>query len=364
MKMIHCADLHLDAKMSANLTPEKAKERKRELLMTYQGMVSYAGSQGIGNILIAGDLFDTKQVTATTRNEVYQSIVGHPEIRFYYLKGNHDADSFLGNLETIPDNLFLFGNEWTSYELSEQVVLTGVELESANVDRIYPSLVLQNDKVNIVTLHGQETEHGGKNQAEIIKLRELRHKGIDYLALGHVHSYQEGALDVRGTYCYPGCLEGRGFDECGKHGFVVLDIDEENRTVTHTFVPFAKRELHEITVDVSGCMTTSDVAARIEQQLSVTSVESHHMVRLVLMGAVDVECEYNVELLTNRFEDSFYFLKIKDKATRKVDYQAFALDASLKGEFIRTVMGAEDLSEEDKAYIVRYGILALAGEEI
>ena len=40
------------------------------------------------------------------------------------------------------------------------------------------------------------------------------------------------------------------------------------------------------------------------------------------------------------------------------------LDESLKGEFVRIVRAAEDLSEEDKAQIVQYGIRALAGEEI
>lgn len=364
MRIIHCADLHLDSKMTANFTSEKARERKNELLITYQGLVSYAESERIQHILIAGDLFDTKQVSVTARNTVYQSIVNHPDISFYYLKGNHDADSFLGSLEILPDNLFLFHNEWTSYALSEQVVLTGAELEYANAQTIYSSLVLESDKINIVTLHGQESEHGKKDKTEVIKLRELKHKSIDYLALGHVHMYQTGELDARGIYCYPGCLEGRGFDECGSHGFVVLDIDEENRTVSHTFVPFAKREMYEVPVDISGCMTTEDVALKMEQTLSDMAIEKKHIVRIVLIGAVDVECEYNMDLLTKRFEEEFYFFKMKDKATRKVDYQAFALDASLKGEFIRTVMAVEDLSEEDKASIVRYGVLALAGEEI
>jgi hypothetical protein len=36
----------------------------------------------------------------------------------------------------------------------------------------------------------------------------------------------------------------------------------------------------------------------------------------------------------------------------------------LKGEFVRTVMSAEELSSKQKAEIIRYGIQALAGEEI
>ena len=53
----------------------------------------------------------------------------------------------------------------------------------------------------------------------------LKNKNIDYLALGHIHGYKEAPLDGRGKYCYPGCLEGRGFDECGKKGFVLLNIE-------------------------------------------------------------------------------------------------------------------------------------------
>ena len=54
MKIIHCADIHLDSKMSANLTKEKARERKTELLTTFQNMVTYGAEQGVAAIIIAG----------------------------------------------------------------------------------------------------------------------------------------------------------------------------------------------------------------------------------------------------------------------------------------------------------------------
>ena len=39
-------------------------------------------------------------------------------------------------------------------------------------------------------------------------------------------------------------------------------------------------------------------------------------------------------------------------------------DMSLKGEFIRTVMATEELSEQERATVIHYGLRALAGEEI
>ena len=55
MKIIHCADLHLDSNMTSNLTKEKANERKAELLATFERMVTYAKNNDIHIILIAGD---------------------------------------------------------------------------------------------------------------------------------------------------------------------------------------------------------------------------------------------------------------------------------------------------------------------
>lgn len=59
----------------------------------------------------------------------------------------------------------------------------------------------------------------------------------------------------------------------------------------------------------------------------------------------------------------FYFEKVKDRTTLRVDYSDYEKDASLKGEFIRMVLGSE-LSQEQKAEVIRCGILALSGEEI
>ena len=86
MKIIHCADLHLDSKMTANLSKDKAKERRNEILRTFTRMVDYASQNGISVILIAGDLFDTRNVSAMVRNTIRDKIAKTPEIDFLYLQ--------------------------------------------------------------------------------------------------------------------------------------------------------------------------------------------------------------------------------------------------------------------------------------
>jgi len=53
MKIIHCADLHLDSQMTANLTKEQARERKREIIRTFTRMVEYAEKTGVRLIMIS-----------------------------------------------------------------------------------------------------------------------------------------------------------------------------------------------------------------------------------------------------------------------------------------------------------------------
>lgn len=364
MKIIHCADLHLDSKLSANLTGQKKRERKAELLNTFTRMIDYAVEHDVRAVIIAGDLFDTVNVSVTAQNTVKAAIVNNPSIDFYYLKGNHDADGFLGRLEVMPDNLKLFDEAWTVYELSRKISLRGVELTEDNASLIYGSLVLDNDKINIVVLHGQESSYQSKGKELSISIPDLKNKGIDYLALGHIHAYKQETLDRRGIYCYPGCLEGRGFDECGEHGFVLLDIDEDKRTVSTTFIPFAKRRLHTVEADISGCHTTTDIAEIVKNVLDAANIPARDLVKVVLTGSVDVECEKDINVLLKRFEDDFYFLKIYDETGLAIDFNMFLHDRSLKGEFVRSVMGDDELSYEMKTEIIRCGIFALAGEEI
>lgn len=366
MKIIHCADLHLDSKMETNLTKEQAKERKAELLNTFQRMVEYAAEAQVAAILIAGDLFDKKAVSATARNIVCQMIQFHPEIDFYYLKGNHDEDSFFNHMEKMPENLKLFSDTWTTYIANETsgttIAITGAELNTEQEIVLYDSLILNPEHFNIVMLHGQESKYRTKDKTACVNLTALRNKGIDYLALGHIHAYKEAELDSRGVYCYSGCLEGRGFDECGEHGFVLLDIQEETGVVERRFVPIASRNFYTLEISVTGCETTLEIRTRIAEALEDADFSTKSFVKLILVGEYDVECEKNIAYLHKQFESQFYYLKIYDETKLKVDYQAFALDESLKGEFVRTVQSHQELSEEEQAMIIRYGIQALAGE--
>ena len=366
MKLIHTADIHLDSDLTAHFSKEQSKERRSEILLTFEKMVVYAEVNGVKAILVAGDLFDKKNIRVHTRDFVIDTIKEHPAIDFYYLVGNHDASAFFDFVPVLPENLHLFGEDWTTYTLSEsagkKITLTGADFKAGSAKSMSSSLDLSPYDFNIVTLHGQIAEYAQKDKGEIIDLAGYRNKQIDYLALGHIHSYKEGALPPRGTYCYPGCLEGRGFDECGRHGFVLLDVDESTHSFRHDFVPFSERDPVECKVDISGASTV-DVIKRIENELSC-SARATDMVRVVLTGELDVDSEIDLVTVRKHFEPAYYVFTISDDTKMKIDYSLYKRDVSLKGEFIRLVENDETLDEDSKARIIKFGIKALSGEEI
>lgn len=355
IKIIHCADLHLDSPMETHLTEKQASVRNTELIHAFQRLTRYAEDNAVCAVIIAGDLFDGERVRSRTVEEILDAMAGTPGVDYLYLAGNHDAaDVFAGH--TLPQNLKRFGWTWTSYTYGNAVI-SGIAFCAENAEALYQDIPQPDGAVSVVTLHGQAGTASGVDQ---VNLNLLKHQGIDYLALGHIHSYSVQPLDDRGIYCYSGCLEGRGFDECGPKGFVLLEVDAGR--VRQQFVPFSCRTLHRIPVDIGGLSKNSEIFGKM--LAAAESIPAEDMVEFVLTGAVDPTANIAVFYLDALMaKQDFFFSRVKDETHMAIHPEDYANDVSLKGEFIRLVL-ASDADEEDKAAMIRTGIQALMGEEI
>ena len=348
MKLIHCSDLHLDSKMEA-LPPHKAKERASEILLGFERMAKYAAENGVRAIMICGDMFDTQRVSAATVSFVLNVVRSVPQVDFLYLRGNHDErhSAFAGR--DLPKNLRLFSDKWQGYDYGEAVIW-GAELHEG----MYDALPFDKSRCNIVMLHGQVSGEAGEDN---VCLPRLRNCGISYLALGHIHSFSRDRLDNSGIWCYCGCFEGRGFDECGEKGFVLLDVGERNTAV---FVPFAGRKLHNVEVDISGLCTVAEI--RDAMKSAGADIDKMDMVKFTLTGSYDTDTQKDIRFLRRALEEDFYFVKVKDESRLGLAKSDYINDASLKGAFIREVM-ASDMDEARKEQVILCGLRALKGEE-
>ena len=73
-----------------------------------------------------------------------------------------------------------------------------------------------------------------------MSVTQLERSNLDYVALGHVHSFDGIHTVGKTTYAYSGIVEGRGFDECGEKGFIKGVISK--RYNKFKFYPISKRK--------------------------------------------------------------------------------------------------------------------------
>ena len=387
MKILHCSDLHLDASLRGRLDGNAAAGRRRELLHTFHRLMDWAGAHAADAILLCGDLFDSSHPSRQTVRAVEDLIASHGDLSVFYLRGNHDEGDLLFSGRPDPANLFRFDSSWTSYVIPlgssgqirggqrRSLCITGMELAGGipggqggngvpfSAPQLDPSCV------NIVMLHGQVLEGAVPSGPDSIPLGPLRGCHIDYLALGHIHSHRAWALDQRGTAVYAGCLEGRGFDECGACGFYLLDINEETGAIRYEFIPFAGRRLFSLPCDITGCASAVDLCSRADavlraahssDALAAGGIGEQDLVRLELTGRPEYDCPTDPAYLVSEFADRFYYFTVTDHTRPMIRAGDYLSDPTLKGEFVRTVMGAPDLSAQDKDEILCCGLRALS----
>lgn len=346
MKLIHCADIHLDSSLNTYLSPTKANIRNNEILHSFERLTIYANENDVQLVLIAGDLFDQKYVSKHTLDLLFSFISATSQILYFYVPGNHD-EKIKELLANKPRNLYVFHDTWETFEL-ENITITS---------RTYTENMLQNiptfpqNNFNVVMLHGDIFNSHDPNY---INLSLLKNKNINYLAVGHIHSYQEGKLDDTGIWSYSGCLEGRGFDECGLKGFIL--IDTESKQIE--FIPNSSRIIHQEEINSSSLQSNYDIVQKLKSYSSMISKDD--LVEFILTGSKQLDSFISIPYIEQMIQNDFFYVKVKDKRKLEIRKEDYQNDISLKGEFIRLVLNSD---EKDKEKIIEQGIKALSGEK-
>jgi DNA repair exonuclease SbcCD nuclease subunit len=209
-------------------------------------------------------------------------------------------------------------------------------------------------------MHGQVAGYKSNEKSEIISIPRLKDKNIDYLALGHIHTFSQGIIDARGKYAYSGCLDGRGFDELGEKGFVLLEKTDSD--FNGQFVGFSSRNLYEFEYDVTDAMSWYSTAEEIEKELKAV-YDKKDIIKVILKGEHKTDFYIDKDGLSARLNEYFFFAKVYDRTTLKIDLKDYETDKSVRGEFVRAVWQS-DLSPEQKHRVILTGLNALKGEEI
>jgi len=242
IKLLHTADWHLDAPMTDPFVSQILREESRLLP---EKIAAVCRAEGCQLLLIAGDLFDGpyKKETFYLVRDTLEAL----KIPVVITPGNHDhcqpGSPYLE--EEWPNNVHIFKKAQI-----ESICLPELDC------RIYGAGYEAMDCPGLLKrfrAEGPERWHIGVFHADTavgspyfpITRHQLQESGLDYAALGHIH--KQGGQPAGGTLClWPGCPMGRGFDEPGEKGVLLVTLEQQ---ADARFLPLDTPRFHDLRLD-------------------------------------------------------------------------------------------------------------------
>lgn len=357
LKFFHAADLHLDSPFRGldAAAAHQRREEQRELLSRLCGAAREGGAQ---LLILSGDLFDSGELYRETARALTESLggVGMP---VFIAPGNHDFYGPNSPYETLdwPENVHIFrsaGMERVELPELKCVVFGSAFVSPVREDEPLAGFAAPDDgNIRLMALHG---EVGGSGRYGAVTPAQIAGSNLTYLALGHIH--QGTGLQRAGNtfWAYPGCPEGRGFDETGDKGGLLVTVDGGEAAAE--LIPLAKRRY---------LICRKDVTGGAEEALSDLPGSENDIVRVELTGQSE---GVDLAALEAELAGRFYRVQLRDRTTLPAGVWARAGEDSLTGLFLRAMRarldGAADDGEREKLSLAaRYGLAALEnGEEV
>ena len=359
LKILHAADLHLDSRFES-LKPENANRRREMARNILPRLAETAVSGGAQALIVSGDVFESDSVTPETVHELCRSF-GALDIPVIISTGNHDPyfPGCIWDRISLPENVHLFNSEQIS-----PLTISGLNARfwGAGFTAPFCPPLLKGFSVgeklegifDVLVLHGDLS--AGSDYCPITR-QELEASGADYAALGHIHQRSELAVSGKTAFAYPGCTEGRGFDELGKKGCYFVTISEDG--VTAEFVSLSAVSYVVLKIDVGG--------KNLLKALRTATIDcsDNCYMRIILCGEIDAPID--LIALRREFEGSFAEFQIYDETTIATDLWADMegddISALFRRKFRALYDSAESESEREKIKLaVRFGLEALKGE--
>ena len=360
VKLIHGADFHLDAPFHA-LPPEKAAQRRAEQRELLFRLADLANREEADLLLLSGDLFDGAEVYGETLDALSQAL-GSVRGQVFIAPGNHDFWSARSPYAALvwPENVHIFTEpEIETVELPELgCTVHGAAFTAPHrTDRALEGFHAPSDgNLHLLVLHCDGTPDSRYGP---ITEEDLSASGIDYAALGHIHARIGPRRAGETVWAYPGCPEGRGFDELGDKG--VLCGSVERGKVQLDFVPLCSRRYLIREIDITGRAPEEALADALPDG------ESPDFCRILLTGEREEE-RLELPALEALAQPHYFSVSVRDRTRMRRALWDRAEEDTLTGLFLRAMRRRleEAPDEESKAAVeraVRFGLAARENRE-
>lgn len=360
IRLIHAADLHMDSPFEG-LSREKAAIRRSEQRELLYALMEECDRREADMLLLSGDLLDSAAASTET-GEALVAALGSLSIPAFIAPGNHDWYSRRSPYARLPfpENVHIFKtpsleSRWLP-ELGIRVWGAGYTSPSCPPLLRGFSPRKQQGVLDILVLHAEL----GRPESGYCPITEdeLSRSGMDYAALGHIHTGSGLRKAGKTFYAWPGCPEGRGFDECGEKG--VLQIDFQDNDCAAEFITLGRRRYEKLSVE-AGADPLKSVRARLPNDTQ------GDIYKIMLTGERDAAPD--MLLLQKALEDRFFALTLEDHTVPRRELWDRAGENTLCGRFLRRMRSklAEAGTEDERELImqaVRLGMAALEEREV
>lgn len=292
--IVHAGDVHLDSPLRGleRLGDQALAKRLRQATrLALANLVERTIETQASALVLAGDIYDGDwRDYATGRYFVEQMALLHEAgIPVFLAAGNHDAQSVITRSLTLPDNVHVFSTsqaETVPHEdlgiafhgqgFAERAVVRNLAID-------YPEPVP--GLINVGVLHTSVGGYSDHDTYAPCSLEDLKSKGYEYFALGHIHQRQV-LCEGRTTVAFSGNLQGRHVKETGPKGalWVTLRLGEP---ASLEFVPLDEARWENVVVDVSEDEDLEDVRERVKAALVDAKIRAEDrplIARLTLIG--------------------------------------------------------------------------------
>jgi len=351
MRLLHTADVHLGARFGV-LGEEKGRAQRLQLRRTFESIGELAVAERVDALIVAGDLFDNNTPSSGSMELVRRvlGLVAGEGIHAFIIPGTHDCyDS---------------SSVWRTIDLSDIEGVTVFTDQTGPVrvpelDLTVYGLVHASKKAPAGTLGSlKRSSEGGvhvgivhgslaipdilEDDSLLFTADEAAATGMDYLALGHWHSFRQERFG-KVLACYPGSPEFVSVDQQGAGQVALVSIDRD-RMVSVEPRQVGLRRLDELEVALDTLNSPAQVAEAIRGK-----ADPNLVLEVTLTGLCAFDFEIDLEELAAELESGFFHLRLRDKSHPRLDDVAIAElpETTVAGKFARIMR--ERIEEAEKA---------------
>ncbi|HET7142107.1 MAG TPA: metallophosphoesterase [Candidatus Limnocylindria bacterium] len=357
MKLLHFADLHLDAPF-AWARPETARQRRTNRRETLRRIIALAEEERVDAILCAGDLFEHDRVTPDTV-AFLQSTFARTDRRVVLAPGNHDwlsPQSPYALVDWSPNVSVFTEARLTPLPLADGLTLWGAAHRApANTDGFFAGFRPDREGVHLALAHASERsllgwQEPGKQPHAPFDAGEIAAAGVSHAFLGHYHLPRDAE-----RHTYPGNPDPLEFGEDGERGAVIATVRDDGSVVRQRH-SVAVSQVHDLTVAIDGAQHATDVQAAVSAAIAALQ----GCVRVTLDGELAPGASLDVSELQRLGTHLDGLVVRAGKVAVGHDVEAIVAESTVRGQFVRDALEAI-ADPEERRRVVLTGLRALEG---